>query len=66
MFEYEYAIRNWLFILLITLEGNVLSELESSDHMRMMQSLESDPLVFEVFLLLTGSCRDNFKDDRMI
>ena len=61
LFEHENAVRSGLFILLITREGNVLSELEAPDHMRMMQALEGDPLVLQVFLLLLAGRRHHLQ-----
>ena len=61
LFEYEDALRGGLFILLITRKGDVLSELEASDHVRVTQALESQPLVSKVFLLLAAGRRHSLQ-----
>ena len=48
MFKHEDTLRGGLLILLITLEGHILTELMSRDDVRVVQGLESLELIFEV------------------
>ena len=62
-FEDEDIMRWGLLILLITLEGHLLSIFEGCEDVRVMQWLQHAELILEVFLLLGTAGGYCFKDD---